>query len=207
MALSAETDESSIQCSVRPHPYHFQCYLPDGRMILFWPLVRNFFICFPSRIQIFTTDPVKTSLAQEAAHTLLRLVAFNAYDVNFGVDPYILSQVLHWEEAFHPASGKYKCACPSSIAIASSIGSPTIHTSHPPTSGEQETHTSHSDRQAIGQEPNPHPAIELAWTTAYSTTKMVIEITKESSDMFLPLKTVVGALFVLIKNYDVSLSQ
>ena len=39
---------------------------------------------------------------------------------------------------------------------------------------------------------------------AYSTAKMVIGITKESSDIFLPLKAVVGALSVLIKNYDVS---
>ena len=34
---------------------------------------------------------------------------------------------------------------------------------------------------------------------------MAVEIAKESSDMFLPLKAVVGALSVLIKNYDVSL--
>ena len=33
---------------------------------------------------------------------------------------------------------------------------------------------------------------------------MAVEITKESSDMFLPLKAVVGAVSVLIKNYDVS---
>jgi hypothetical protein len=33
---------------------------------------------------------------------------------------------------------------------------------------------------------------------------MAIDITKESSDMFLPLKAVVGAISVLIKNYDVS---
>jgi hypothetical protein len=33
---------------------------------------------------------------------------------------------------------------------------------------------------------------------------MAVEIAKESSDMFLPLKAVVGALSVLIKNYDVS---
>ena len=32
---------------------------------------------------------------------------------------------------------------------------------------------------------------------------MAVEVTKESSDMFLPLKAVVGALSVLIKNYDV----
>jgi len=33
---------------------------------------------------------------------------------------------------------------------------------------------------------------------------MVIGFAKESSDMFLPLKAVVGALSVLIMNYDVS---
>jgi hypothetical protein len=33
---------------------------------------------------------------------------------------------------------------------------------------------------------------------------MAVDITKESSDMFLPLKAVVGAISVLIKNYDVS---
>ena len=33
---------------------------------------------------------------------------------------------------------------------------------------------------------------------------MAVEVAKESSDMFLPLKAVVGALSVLIKNYDVS---
>jgi len=33
---------------------------------------------------------------------------------------------------------------------------------------------------------------------------MAVEITKESSDMFLPLKAVAGALSALMKNYDVS---
>ena len=32
---------------------------------------------------------------------------------------------------------------------------------------------------------------------------MAVEIANASSDMFLPLKAVVGALSVLIKNYDV----
>jgi len=33
---------------------------------------------------------------------------------------------------------------------------------------------------------------------------MAVEIAKESSDMFLPLKAVVGALTILLKNYDVN---
>ena len=36
---------------------------------------------------------------------------------------------------------------------------------------------------------------------------MTVEIAKESSDMFLPLKAVAGALAVLIKNYDVKYIQ
>jgi len=45
---------------------------------------------------------------------------------------------------------------------------------------------------------------ESGWRTAYGAARMALEIAKESSDMFLPLKAVVGALTVLIKNYDVS---
>jgi len=43
-----------------------------------------------------------------------------------------------------------------------------------------------------------------AWQTAYGAARMAVEIAKESSDMFLPLKAVVGAISVLIKNHDVS---
>ena len=44
------------------------------------------------------------------------------------------------------------------------------------------------------------------WRTAYGAAKMAIETTKEVSDLFLPLKAVVGAMSVLIKNYDVGVS-
>jgi hypothetical protein len=47
---------------------------------------------------------------------------------------------------------------------------------------------------------------DTGWRTAYEAAKMAVEITREASDMFLPLKAVVGAVSVLIKNYDVSLS-
>jgi hypothetical protein len=33
---------------------------------------------------------------------------------------------------------------------------------------------------------------------------MAVEIAKESSDMFLPLKAVVAAMSALVRNYDVS---
>jgi hypothetical protein len=46
---------------------------------------------------------------------------------------------------------------------------------------------------------------DTGWQTAYAAARTAIEITKESSDMFLPLKAVAGAMSVLIKNYDVSI--
>ena len=48
---------------------------------------------------------------------------------------------------------------------------------------------------------------ESRWRTAYVAARMAVEIAKESSDMFLPLKAVVGAVSVLIKNYDVKCTQ
>ena len=47
---------------------------------------------------------------------------------------------------------------------------------------------------------------DTAWQAAYGAARMALEIAKESSDMFPPLKAVVGAVSILIKNYDVSLS-
>ena len=41
---------------------------------------------------------------------------------------------------------------------------------------------------------------------AYGAARMAIEMAKESSDMFPPLKAVAGAVSVLIKNYDVNTS-
>ena len=46
----------------------------------------------------------------------------------------------------------------------------------------------------------------MGWKTAYSAVRMAVEVTKESSDLFLPLKAVVGAVSILMKNYDVSAS-
>ena len=48
---------------------------------------------------------------------------------------------------------------------------------------------------------------DLGWQTAYGAARMTVELTKESSDMFLPLKAVAGALSVLIKNCDVGESR
>ena len=47
---------------------------------------------------------------------------------------------------------------------------------------------------------------DSSWQTAYGAARMAVEIAKESSDMFLPLKAVTGAISVLIRNYDVGTS-
>ena len=42
------------------------------------------------------------------------------------------------------------------------------------------------------------------WQMAYGAARMAVEIAKESSDLCPPLKAVVGAMSVLVNNYDVS---
>jgi len=44
---------------------------------------------------------------------------------------------------------------------------------------------------------------DAGWQVAYGAAKMAVEVAKETSDMFLPLKAVAGAISVLIKSYDV----
>jgi hypothetical protein len=101
--------------------------------------------------------------------------------------------------------GDVRALATSSIAVASSIGSPSLSDNHLPDPDERRaTHLFRRNRGAIGQEPNSRGVADSVWQTAYSTARMAIDITKESSDMFLPLKAVVGAISVLIKNYDVS---
>jgi len=77
----------------------------------------------------------------------------------------------------------------TSAAIALSIGSAFPDTRDPSSSG------------ATVQER------DTGWQTAYDAIRMAVEAIKESSDMFLPLKAVVGAISVLMKNYDVSVSR
>ena len=74
----------------------------------------------------------------------------------------------------------------SSTAVALSIGSP------PP-----DSRGTSSDNTSVGRS-------NTDWQTAYGAARMAVDVAKESSDMFLPLKAVVGAMSVLIKNYDVS---
>jgi len=45
---------------------------------------------------------------------------------------------------------------------------------------------------------------ESSWTSAaYSSTKVVLDVVKESSDVFPPLKSVASGLAAILKHYDV----
>ena len=84
--------------------------------------------------------------------------------------------------------GDYRALAASSATIALSIGFPSCDTRH-----------TSSDEATI-------QAMDTGWQTAYAAVRMAIEAVKESSDLCPPLKAVVGALFVLMKNYDVSVA-
>lgn len=47
----------------------------------------------------------------------------------------------------------------------------------------------------------------IGWQATYGAARVAVELAKESSDMFLPLKAVAGAISALIKIYDVSVSS
>ena len=53
----------------------------------------------------------------------------------------------------------------------------------------------------------PGSSKESVWRTAYGAARIAVETAKESSDMCPPLKAVMGALSVLIRNCDVSSSH
>ena len=88
---------------------------------------------------------------------------------------------------FYPRVKDKRALAASSSAVALSIASPLCEPTDP----------------AFGE---PSSSKESVWAAAYGTARVAIEVAKESSDMFLPLKAVVGALSVLIKNYDVGYS-
>ena len=85
----------------------------------------------------------------------------------------------------YPRAKDPRVLAASSSVIALSIGSPSC------------------DSSDITPD-EPGSSKESGWRTAYGAARMAVEIAKESSDMFLPLKAVVGALAVLIKHHDVS---
>ena len=83
---------------------------------------------------------------------------------------------------------KSKSLVAASTAVAFSIGSPS------------------PDSRGVSSDDTTVQGRGMDWQAAYGAARMAVEIAKESSDMFLPLKAVVGAMSVLIKNYDVSVS-
>jgi len=85
--------------------------------------------------------------------------------------------------------GDSRALAASSTAIALSIASPFYDTRYTP-----------SDRAPI-------QGRNAGWQTAYGAARIAVEISKESSDMFLPLKAVVGAMSALMKNCDVRMSH
>ena len=98
--------------------------------------------------------------------------------------PPILEYIKRELATFHPRAKDRRALAASSSAIAISIASPS--------SGPIDTTLNDSGSSK-----------ESVWKTAYGAARMAVEIANASSDMFLPLKAVVGALSVLMKNYDV----
>jgi len=84
--------------------------------------------------------------------------------------------------------GDSRVLAASSTAIALSIASPFYNIRETP----------NNDITTHGR--------DNGWQTAYGAARMAVEVAKESSDMFLPLKAVANAMSALIKNYDVSMS-
>ena len=85
----------------------------------------------------------------------------------------------------HSKTKDPKVPAVSSSAIALPIGSPSFD---PSDTGADE----------------PGSSKESGWRTAYRAARMAVDVARESSDMFPPLRAVLGALTVLIQNYDVS---
>lgn len=79
-----------------------------------------------------------------------------------------------------------KALAASSAAIALSIGS------------------AFSDIRGTSTDGGTVQGMDAVGQTVYAAIRMAVDITKESSDLCLPLKAVVGAISTLMKNYDVS---
>ena len=99
--------------------------------------------------------------------------------------PPIVDYIKQELATFYPQTKDSRALAAASSAIALSIASPSC--------------------DPTGTTPDePGSSKESGWRTAYGAARMAVEVANASSDMFLPLKAVVGALSVLLKNYDVS---
>lgn len=88
--------------------------------------------------------------------------------------------------SFYPRTKDTRALAASSSAIALSIASP----SYDPTD--------------IAPD-EPGSSKESVWRAAYGAAKIAVDIAKDSTDLLPPLKAVMVALSVLIKNYDAGL--
>ena len=78
--------------------------------------------------------------------------------------------------------------------------SPVASSSHtPPTSPD----STQKGSTAVNSPPPPATTPGFL-STAYSGTKTILEVVRESSDVFVPLKSVAGGLAAIFKQYDVS---
>ena len=102
--------------------------------------------------------------------------------------PPIFERIKQGLTTIHPQVNALGALAASTSAIALSIGSPSCDV----------TDTTLDE---------PGSSKQSRWTTAYEAAKIALDIANASSDMCLPLKAVVGALSVLIKNYDVRFPQ
>ena len=86
---------------------------------------------------------------------------------------------------FHPRTQDKRALAASSSIIALSIASPSC------------------DPTDIALD-EPGSSKESGWRAAYGAVRMAVDVAKDSSDLLPPLKAVMVALSVLVKNYDVS---
>ena len=86
---------------------------------------------------------------------------------------------------FHPQTKDWRTLVALSSAIALSVVSPSSGPTH-----------------VVLDEPGSSSK-ESVWKAAYGAARMAVEVAKDSSDMLPPLKAVMVALSVLIKNCDV----
>ena len=89
---------------------------------------------------------------------------------------------------FHPRAKDRRALAASSSAVALAIASPLCDPTCKPSN-------------------EPGSSKESVWKAAYGGAKFAVEVANASSDMFPPLKAVVGALSIFIQNYDVSRSS
>ena len=102
--------------------------------------------------------------------------------------PPIVQYIRQELASFYPRTKDVRALAAPSSAIALSIASPSC----------DPTDTTLDE---------PGSSKDSGWKTAYRAAKLAVDIANASSDMFLPLKAVVGALSVLLQNYDVSITK